>query len=54
MAPKFRGVRQKGTKYYATIRKDNVINELGHWDTLELAAHAYDAKAIEFFQEGAI
>ena len=47
MAPKFRGVRQKGTKYYATITKDNVVHQLGHWDTPELAAHAYDAKAVE-------
>ena len=53
MAPKFRGVRQKGNKYYATIRKDNVVHELGHWDTPELAARAYDAMAVEFFQEGA-
>jgi hypothetical protein len=54
MAPKFRGVRPKGNKYYATIRKDNVVHELGHWDTPELAARAYDAMAVEFFQEGAI
>ena len=53
MAPKFCGVRQKGNKYYATIRKDNVVHELGHWDTPELAARAYDAMAVEFFQEGA-
>ena len=53
MAPKFRGKRQKGNKYYATMRKDNVIRELGHWDTRELAARGYDAMIVEFFQEGA-
>ena len=53
MAPKFHGVRQKGNKYYATIRKDNVVHVLGHWDNPELAARAYDAMAVEFFQEGA-
>ena len=53
MALKFLVVRQKGNKYYATIRKDNVVHELGHWDTPELAARAYDAMAVEFFQKGA-
>ena len=54
MAQKFRGVRQKGNKYYATIRKNNAVHELGHGDTPELAARAYDAMAVEFFQEGGI
>ncbi|XBH62845.1 hypothetical protein VPH35_116955 [Triticum aestivum] len=35
------------------MRKDNVVHELGHWDIPELAACAYDAMAVEFFQEGA-
>ena len=50
MAPKFHGVRSKGNKYDVTIRKDNVVHELGHWDNPELAARAYDAMAVEFFQ----
>ena len=54
MAPKFCGVRQKGNKYYATIRKDNVIHELGHWDTPELVARAYDTKVVEYHKEDAI
>ena len=54
MAPKFCGVRQKGNKYYATIRKDTVVHEVGHWDTPELAAHAYDAMAVSSFRKGRI
>ena len=54
MAPKFHGVWQKGTKYYATITKDNVVHQLGHWDTPELAARAYDAKAVEYHKEKVI
>ncbi|KAE8807209.1 hypothetical protein D1007_16521 [Hordeum vulgare] len=44
----------KGNKYYATIRKDKVVHKLGHWNTLELAACAYDAKAIEYHMEDTI
>ncbi|KAE8795363.1 hypothetical protein D1007_29795 [Hordeum vulgare] len=51
MAPKFRGMRQKRTKYYATTMKDNVVHQLGHWDTPELAARAYNAKAVEYHKE---
>ena len=54
MAPKFHGMQPKGNKYYATIRKDIVIHELGHWDTPELAVHVYNAMAVEFYQEGTI
>ncbi|KAE8791410.1 hypothetical protein D1007_34159 [Hordeum vulgare] len=54
MAQKFCGVRQKETKYYAIIRKGNVVYELGHSDTPELAARAYDAKVVEYHKEKAI
>ena len=50
MASKFHGVREKIGKWYATIRKDNVMHELGHWNTPKEAVHAYDARAVELFQ----
>ena len=49
----FRGVREKSGKWYATIRKDNVMHELGHWNTPEEVARAYDARAVELFQHNA-
>ena len=53
MASNFRGVREKSGKWYATIRKDNEMHELGHWNTPEEAARAYDARAVELFQHNA-
>ena len=53
MASKFRGVREKSGKWYATIRKDNVMHKLSHWNTLEEAARAYDAMVVELFQHDA-
>ena len=53
MSSKFRGVREKSGKWYATIRKDNVTHELGHWNTPEEAARAYDVWAVELSQHDA-
>ena len=53
MASNFCGVREKSGKWYATIRKDNVTHELGHWNAPEEAARAYDARVVELFQPNA-
>ncbi|KAE8816701.1 hypothetical protein D1007_05722 [Hordeum vulgare] len=42
---------KKGTKYYATIWKENVVHELNYPDTPKLAARAYDAKGLSIISK---
>ncbi|KAE8812521.1 UMP-CMP kinase [Hordeum vulgare] len=51
---KVSGLRKKRTKYYTTITKDNVVHQLRHSNTLELAVCAYNANAVEYHKEKVI
>ena len=53
MASKFCCVRQKENQWYAEIRKDCVTHHSATGTPPELAARAYENKAVELFKDKA-